>query len=468
MVVRGASRGARRGYLAPGDPTPPPTAPTDYLDYRGVATWRETSNLEGCAFGLGAFMDLRRGRPRGPIGLPGEVLNRHAVVIGPAGSGKTVGVLLPWIHAAMSLGWSVVALDVKGDLRESFLAYKDRHGSIPGGRLIRWDFLAPRNTISWNWLAELTDDSRVDAAVTAVLGRPTERSAVDPYFYQRDCRTLRGLLLFGRTTIPACSARDLIGLLQDQAGLERAVASHPRAPGAGELSEAAQFDPLDYPKVVSGVVTALAPMATAEVDAVTRTAELNLDAALDDHNLLVVGARLSGGERSATLSSLLVNQLRQRLYERFAQGRRPVLLVLDEAAQIARRVDIAELMEVARSAGVGVVVAIQDAAKLRDENDRSSILSNASAFAVLPGASPLSVEAFSRRLAERPERTYSVTTGGGDRQQTLGTESVPVLREREIMQNPFGQRPAVVQVNARELGITTKPLLVDLYRPEDE
>ena len=66
-----------------------------------------------------------------------------------------------------------------------------------------------------------------------------------------------------------------------------------------------------------------------------------------------------------------------------------MLFVIDEAAQIADRVDIAQLMEVARSAGVGVVVALQDAAKLRDENDRSSILSNAATFAILPGASPL-------------------------------------------------------------------------------
>src|SRR5687767_13024845 len=36
-----AGRGARRGFLAPGDATPPGTAGSGYLDYRGVATWRE-------------------------------------------------------------------------------------------------------------------------------------------------------------------------------------------------------------------------------------------------------------------------------------------------------------------------------------------------------------------------------------------------------------------------------------------
>ena len=470
---RVASRGARRGYLAPGDPAPPPTAPTDYLDYRGVAAWHEASNLEACEFGLGMFQDLRRRRDRGPIGLPGAALNRHAVVIGPAGSGKTMGLLLPWMHAALTIGWSVVALDVKGDLREDFLRYRDIHGRIPGARLRKWDFTDPAHSASWNWLAELSDEPRVDAAITAIIGRAPEQSAVDPYFYQRDYRTLRGLLRFvGATSPPTVTAAFLIRMLEDRSALLAALQANPRAAGAPDLSAIAGFSAADHAKVVSGVVTALSALDTPAVDAVTRDVKLNLDEALDTHHCLVVGAPLRGGQVSATLSSLLFNQLKQRLYERFGSGRRPVLLVIDEAAQVADRVDLAQLMEVARSAGVGVVIALQDAAKLRDENDRSSILSNAATFAMLPGASPLSVEAFSRRLGQRFERTHGVTSGGASQgwgpnipQQTLGSEAVPVLRERELTQVPFGRRPAVVHVNARELGITSKPLLVDLFRP---
>jgi len=474
LALRSASRGARRGYLAPGDPTPPPTAPTDYLDYRGVASWSEARNLSGCEFPLGAFVDLRRGRPRDPIGLPPPALNRHAVVIGPAGAGKTVGLLLPWIHAALTCGWSVVALDVKGDLREDFLAYKDAHGSIPGARLRKWDFADPRGSTSWNWLTELNDEPRVDAAITALIGRPPEQSSVDPYFYQRDYRTLRGLLKYTRATSPTTShAGALISFLQNQTAVEAGIRSNPRAPGASDLAAAVSFPPADYAKVVSGVVTALSALDLPDVDAVTARPVLDLAEALDEHHCLIVGAPLRGGEVSATLSSLLLNQLKQRLFERFGHGSRPVLFVIDEAAQIADRFDIAQAMEVARSAGVGVVVALQDAAKLRDENDRSSILSNAATFAMLPGASPLSVEAFSRRLGQRFERTHGLTAGGrregwgpNPPQQSYGTEAVPVLREREISQIPFGNRPAVVQVNARELGITTKPFMVDLYRTE--
>lgn len=474
-TLHSTGRGARRGYLAPGDPTPPPNAPTDYLDYRGVATWQEARNLTQIDFPLGAFADLSRGKFRGPVGLPSPLLNRHAVVVGPAGSGKTSGIILPWMYAALAAGWSVISVDVKGDLREDFLQYKQQLGDPPlGARLRKWDFTKPAESVGWEWLRELHDDARLDAAITAIIGRKPEKSTVDPYFYQRDYRTLRGLLSFSRAVAPQVrTAGELLTLLEDDQQLDRLVAQNSRAPGAADLTAALRQTGSDYAKVISGVVTALAALDTPNVSAVTRVAQgnrnLDLEATLDDHNCLIVVAPLKSGEVAATLSSLFLNQLSQRLYERFGAARRPVLLVIDEAAQVANRVDIAQLMEVSRSAGVGVVVALQDVSKLRDENDRSSILSNAATFAILPGASPLSVTEFRKRLGDRYERTMGLTTGGqggfGYRgvQQTYGTETVPVLRDREIMQPPFGQRPGIVHVKAQELGITPKPILVDLY-----
>ncbi len=477
MVNHSAGRGARRGYLAPGDPTPPPTATTDYLDYRGVAAWQEAQNLDGGQFPLGAFCDLRKGKFRGPIGLPGHVINRHAVVVGPAGSGKTYSLLIPWMYAALMANWSVVAVDVKGDLQESFLDFKDSRGDgALGARLTKWDFTDPRRSAPWEWLAELRDDARVDAAITALLGRRPEQSTGDPYFYQRDYRTLRGLLLFARAAAPHVrTATDLIRLLEDDIKLDALVKQHARAPGTSDLEAALRFPQADYPKVISGVVTALSALDSAAVNAVSKGAprrpSINLEAALDDHQLLIVGAALKGGQVSATLSSLLLNQLAQRLYERFGKERRPVLLVIDEAPQIVDRVDIAQLMEVSRSAGVGVVTAMQDVAQIKDENDRSSILSNAAALTILPGSSPKSVEEFGKRLGQRFEQTVGMNVGGprsgfggAQQSQTIGTEAVPVLREREIMQPPIGGRAAVVHIKAQELGITTKPLLIDMQR----
>lgn len=478
VALRAASRGAWRGYLAPGDRTPPPTAPTDYLDYRGVATWLEAGNLDDGQFPLGGFLDLQKGKTRGPIGIPGQALNRHAIVVGPSGSGKTFSLLIPWIYAALRSNWSVVAVDVKGDLREDVLDFVDaQNGSGLGAGLVKWDFTDPRSSLPWSWISELNDEARTDAAVTAVLGRP-QQSTADPFFYQRDYRTLRGMLMFARAVLRRVeTAADLLRALEDDAALEAAVRQHPRAPGAADLAGGVlSYPQADYAKAVSGVVTHLSALDTAGVNAVTRTSSrrpsLNLEQSLEAHQLLIIGAPLRAGEVSVTMSSLMLNQLTQRLYERFGREGRPVLFVVDEAPQVARRVELTRMMDVARSAGVGVVTAMQDVTQIKDENERSSIISNAATFAILPGASPASVKTFGLRLGERYEQTFGLNYGGGQPSmfgpgrpgRSYGTESVPVMREREVMQPPFGPRCAVVHVKAPELGITSKPLVIDMSR----
>lgn len=467
-----SSRSVRRGFLVPGDPPPPPNAPTDYLDYRGVATRPEVGALTGAPFRIGRFVDLKRSCLRDALGIPAALLNRHALIVGPAGSGKTHGLLIPWMDAALKLGWSVVAVDVKGDLREDFLAYHAQEGGQTGARLWKWDFSDARRSITWDWLSELTDDARIDAAVTAVMKRPSASSSADPYFYNRDYRILRGLLRFaGATRIADSRPGSLIAAVENRTTLAAAVQSAPRAPGASDLLAALQYSTAEYPKVISGVVTALAPLDTADVAAVTSPSgrtRLNLDTSLDEHRLLIIGAPLRGGQVSATLSSLILSQLTQRLYERFGSDRRPVLLVVDEAAQMTERVDLAQLMEVGRSARVGVTLALQDLAKIRDENDRSSVITNAATFGVFPGCSAITLDAFKRRLGERYERTNSMSTSAtrGTRipSHSYSTELVPVLRDREISEVPIARRSFVAHINARDLNITGKPIPSDLER----
>jgi type IV secretory pathway TraG/TraD family ATPase VirD4 len=474
---RAANVGARqaaRGWLAPGDPTPSPTVSTDYLDYRGTATGPELQNISGDGFPAGAFVDFNRSRIGSPVTIPDSIMNLHALIIGPAGSGKTAGVIVPWMTTALHAGWSVIAIDVKGDLREDLLSFNQRFGRADlSGLVKKWDFTDPKNSWAWEWMSELTDDARLDAAVTAILGRRKENSTADPYFYQRDYRLLRGLLSFSHAVSPHTrTAGQLTRILQDPNRLQNAVLANRQAPGAGELIDVLRYPSHEYPKVVSGVITALSGFDNQGASAITAAPPgaptLTLESVLDAGECLIIGAPLRGGQISTTLSSLMLNQVAQRLYERFGGRGRPALLVIDEAAQLADRVDIAQLMEVSRSAGIGVVVALQDVAKLRDENDRSSIVTNAATYMILPGSSPMSVKSFMDRLGQRPERTYSMQGGGWGSQvsQNLGTQMVPVLGDREVMSPPAGDRPAVVHIKAGQHGVTAKPFVVDLdYGP---
>lgn len=466
------SREASRGWLAPGDPTPAPTVTADYKDYRGTATASEMAALTvPGGFALGSFVDFQNQRITQPLSIPEEVMNRHALIVGPAGSGKTSGLIVPWIVDALCNDWSVVAIDVKGDLADDVVTFARRVSAGEVEDLItRWDFSRPETSCAWDWMAELTTEARLDAAVTAILGRQNTNSSADPYFYQRDYRLLRGLLSFAHAVSPHTrTAGQLIRMLQNDGRLQNAVLANRQAPGAGELLDALRHPTSEYVKVVSGVVTALAMFDSTGASAVTAarqgTPRLELEATLDENKCLIVGAPMSGGQMSATLSSLLFNQLAQRLYERFEHRRRRTLLVIDEAPRVADRVDLEQLMAVSRSAGVGVVLAVQDVAQFKDENQRSSLVTNASTLALLPGASAVSVESFAKRLGMRPEQAYAMQSTGGWNQapgQSLSTQMVPVLGEREIMEPPAAERPAVVHVKASQQGVTSKPFVVEL------
>jgi type IV secretory pathway TraG/TraD family ATPase VirD4 len=459
------------GVLGPGDPPPPPGSP-DFLDYRGLVTAREVVRLDQrrlgpASFRLGTLLDVHRGGEL-PIGLPADALHRHAAVVGPAGSGKTAGVLVPWIDAALRGGNSVVAVDVKGDLFEDILGYVGSHPlgpvGVPGAK---WDFTDPSHSISWDWIGETREDAEIDAALTAILGRE-ERAIGDPYFYRRDSMMLRGLLRLLPTITragQAVTARDLLALLSDQQTLEALTSQYSSAPGATDLRATLNgLSSDDYPKAISGVTTALGRLDLAGVAAVTQPSAFKLTDVFAQPTLLVVAAPMKGGEAARFLSSLFLNLLAQRLYRRFGQGGTHLFLFVDEAARIVDRFNFEEVLSISRSAGVSVCLATQDVAQFKDENERSTVFSNCATFVSLAGVSPLSANLLSERLGQH--RVSSLTLNRDPTKWVSGTgqaiESVPVLGTREITQPPFGPRCAIAHVKATELGISGKPMLVDL------
>jgi hypothetical protein len=107
------SLGRRQLILGPGDPPPIADRIQDYWDYRGVAEERELSQLFQGTVSLGFYWHPKRG-PGRPLYLPAELLYRNCAVIGPPGSGKTEGIIIPWILELLSSGYSVVTVDIKG------------------------------------------------------------------------------------------------------------------------------------------------------------------------------------------------------------------------------------------------------------------------------------------------------------------------------------------------------------------
>ncbi len=455
--------GGHEEVLLPGDRSPDADVAGDCRDYRGVAVPSELGRLAGSAgFPLGRYM-YANGRRKGELRLPEEDLFRHCAVIGPPGSGKTAGIMVPWIHAALESGASVVTVDVKGDLRRSLR---------PPSSVRRWiwnPFDRPASG-SWNWLASLRTIRDVEAAVASLLGKKNPSDA-NPYFYDRDVRWLRALIrITHRMRGQGAVTADLYALVGDQNLLLQAFRVNSGLRDlAGDVADLTGMLPDEHSRAVSGLLNALHVFEAPDVRAVTVRSDFDLPDIDSAPTLLIVGAPLSGGIAAETLSGVILGQLISALFRRFQAGdgglRRPIYLILDEAPRYHKRIGLEELLAVGRSARVGVCLAAQDVTQFGDS--ATAILANCSTTMVLPGASAASAQAFASSLGKRVEREVSVgrdahflSLPAGRVQKTTRTVLVPVLQEREIMHPPIGPYCATVQVKHT----SSKPFLVDIQR----
>lgn len=460
IVYRGAFAAGSR-ILGPGDPSPPPHM-GDIYDYRALISSRELQGLTG-SLPLGYAIEPRNG-PVASISVPSEILEQHAAVIGPTGAGKTTSVIVPWMAGALRDGHSVIAVDVTGNLQDKVLEYVHNTGPL-GARMALWDFTRPANSVSWNWLDDLSTEDAVVASVEALVGRDRPNDP-QPYFMQRDKRVLRGLI----EGVLATTSRSLDTLLagaSDQSLLRRLGTLHPSI--GNRLNEVSTLPAQDFGRAMSGVVNALDVFGHSGVKAVTRSGGITLDSLTEAPSLLIIGAPLSGSRTSISLSSLMISMLTRNLYRRFGQNNaRRVFYFIDEAARLTDRINFEELLSVSRAAGISVVVAAQNVTQFADKNERATILDNCGTYISLPTPSDESASYFASRLGAREVSTLteSRTFGGINNPWTIqfsrALSTVPVLGKREIMDPPWGERSAIVHCRP----LSGAPFAVDLSRPD--
>lgn len=435
------------------------------FDYRGLHQGSKPPRpLVGGEFHVGRFLSVA-GAVGPPVGIPEPQMRLHACVVGPSGAGKTRSLIVPWIVAAVRSGYSVVNIDVKGDMLDLVRAEVGRQGGAPlNVRARKLDYVDPQRSVRWNWLESIDSDRAVDSAVQSIVGRQPPPKA-DPYFFHLDGQILRGLLELAQASPNRSrwTARHLLSLLKDQAQLELLLQRYPHSPGAARLRDLPYLSVDDFTKRVTGVAVRLDALARPTIEAVTTNGTITTADLLRERQILSLVAPMQDGQMAQALSSLFVNDLLFRVFNRFtARQGPPIMLVLDEAAQLADRVDYKNVLSVARSAGMSVVLALQDVAQFSDAAERSVVLANCDTYVSFRGVSQESAKFLSDRLGKHvvPTTTVGKTAQGWGHQTSASTTSqtVPVLGEREIMAIPVGLRPAVVHAKSS----VGAPFLVEL------
>jgi len=319
---------------------------------------------------------------------------QHSVaVIGPAGTGKTTGFAIP---ALLEWDGPVIATSVKGDLLEHTIDRRRQLGEVwvydPTGS-------TGQPTAGWNPLNGSADwqGALRMAAWLVSTARAGERGGLqDSDFWYAVAQKLLAPLLHAAARSGA-GMRDVVRWVDLQEEEEPLTALH----RANEIDAFQAFaasinrEERSRSSAYTTTETVLAAFADPAV-LTTTTAQPTItpDRLLDggSHTLYVCGP-LHEQARLRPLFTALIEETINAVYQRANRAdtrlTKPLLLVIDEAANIAPLPDLAQLASTARGVGIQLVTVWQDFAQLqaRYGTFAQTVINNHRAKVVLSGVS---------------------------------------------------------------------------------
>ncbi len=347
--------------------------------------------------------------------------SQSVAVFGPTQSGKTTGLAVPAI-----LGWDgpVVAASVKRDLLDHTLAHRQRCGRVqvvdPAGT-------TGRAASIWTPLpaARTWPGARRAAAVLTEVGRAGDGSLADADFWYATAARLLAPLLFAAALCDASMA-DVLHWVES--GEEGEVLDVLERSGVDQAVDAARSafgkEPRQRSSVATTVETLLEPFAaagTAGWAAAAGSAAEPVDAAglLGASDTLYLCAPAHDQRRLAPLFVGVLRDVLDRAYDRVVRTGAPLdpplLVVLDEAANLAPLADLDGLAATAAGHGVQLVTVWHDLAQLtaRFGPRATTVVNNHRAKLFLSGiADPPTLEYASRLIGDEEVHLPATTSGG--------------------------------------------------------
>jgi type IV secretion system protein VirD4 len=410
------------------------------------------------------------------IGLRRRVLvaepRQSVAVVGPTQSGKTTALAVPAI-----LGWQgpVLAASVKTDLVRDTLQWRRRCGTVwcfdpagttglprsgwspldtagtwPGARRLAADLTEVTRTDSttadgefWyataakllapllfaaavsgrsvrdviRWVDEQETEEVLDVLHAAGVHEALQATRAS---WLRDERTRSGVFTTAETILePFVGMEDAGGADASGDGLG---ASHVADAWAGQWADRSSTPPYGTPAVRHGTSTRAPRLPGGHVDGTIDCAGL-----LTGQHTLYVCAPAHDQRR---LRGLFVALVQQVLHAAFSQAARnggpldpPLLVVLDEAANIAPLRDLDGLAATCAGHGVQLVTVWQDLAQVRARYGErgATVVNNHRAKVFLPGIADPATLDFASQLAGTEERPTPSVTYGGRGERTVTT-----------------------------------------------
>jgi type IV secretion system protein VirD4 len=389
-------------------------------------------------------------------------------VIAPTQSGKTTALAVPAI-----LEWDgpVIALSVKTDLVRDTLAHRDR-----GGRTAVFDPTASTGldiTSSWTPLLSCRDwaGARRVAAALADGATPRRQSLTDSDFWYAAAAKLLAPLLFAAANA-GLTMDEVVAWVDTQDASAVLVAL--QSAGCTEALNAMQAnwsrDDRQRSSVYTTAETVLEAYADPGVLARSRVPEIRAEWFLDGgaNTLYLCGSAREQRRLRPVFVALLQDMLEAAYAKAGRQGAPldpPLLVVLDEVANLAPLPDLDVIASTGAGHGVQLLTILQDLAQAYDRWGREradTIVNNHRAKLLGAGlADERSLDWVGRLLGERAVAQHSKTSGDIGQRSTTSSSVYRPLAPANIVREARAGSALLVYGNLPPAWISLRPWFKD-------
>ncbi len=390
---------------------------------------------------------------------------QSVIVFGPTQSHKTSGFAVP---AVRHWDGPVIAASVKTDLLEHTIGHRRSFGQVlcfdPTGSAGS----TGAGSVSWSPLpsARTWPGARRAAAGMTEVTRTTGGGTMSDgdFWYATATRMLAPLLFaaaFGRLGMDdvvrwvATGEQSEVLELLDAAGVPEAVDAARSTFGKEERQRSS---------IYTTVETVLEPFAGTEDRAGGSAVGLDPARLVDGRNTLYLCAPAHDQRRLTPLFVALLRQVVEHVYDRVARTRErldpPLLLVLDEAANIAPMTDLDGLAATAAGHGVQLVTIWHDLAQItaRYGPRATTVVNNHRAKLFLSGISdPTTLDHASRLIGDEEVMLPSTTSGGRAGPTTTRAPSTRRLAAPDALRRTPPGRGVLVYGDLPPIRLTLRP-----------
>lgn len=419
---------------------------------RGDTGWAEEHHLSKISDSRG-----RRGTKKGVIlgkTEKGKFVRlepkSHALVVAGTQSGKTAGLCIP---SLLTFQGTVIATSVKNDLVENTIAYRKQIGQVlvfdpveatgfPASDIAGWSPLESSRT--WRG-AQRTASSLIEVA----MSKKSSGGSGNMEFFKRMSQQSLPVLLYAAAVMDEDMRRvvrwlhritDQTTSTEIQAIMEWVNNSRAMDAWVGFITK--------EPKIRGDIAATIASALVSYEDEKVEQNATHCDIKPEDFfngqsNTLYICAPMAEQARLEPVFVALIQSLLLWITEQPQPLKTPLLVVLDEAANIAALPLLPELLSTIASYNVQIITSWQDFSQIKSRygDQYHTILNNSRGKLVLPGvADPETIQYFSQVTGETIEKQVSVSRSDRhSRQLSYGEGRRSLLTPATIRQQKFGE-----------------------------